>query len=112
MKENWFVPYKYKMVEKISIPPFEKRQQLLKEAGYNLFKIKASDVYIDLLTDSGTGTMSNEQWAKVILGDESYAGSSSFFEIEKTVNDIMGIPYIIPVHQGRAAERVLNSVIV
>ncbi len=112
MKENWFIPYKYKMVEKISIPPFEKRQQLLKEAGYNLFKIKAKDVYIDLLTDSGTGTMSNEQWAKVILGDESYAGSSSFFEIEKTVNDIMGIPYIIPVHQGRAAERVLNSVIV
>jgi len=112
MKENWFVPYKYRMVEKISIPSKEKRVEILKKAGYNMFQIKAEDVYIDLLTDSGTGTMSNVQWSKVIMGDESYAGSKSFLEIKDTVEDLMGIPFVLPSHQGRAAERVLNSVMI
>ena len=112
MKEKWFVPYKYRMVEKISIPLKEERLKILKKGGYNMFHIKAKDVYIDLLTDSGTGTMSNIQWSKIIMGDESYAGSRSFFEIKDIVEELMGIPFVIPVHQGRAAEKVLNSVMV
>ena len=112
MKENWFVPYKYRMVEKISIPSKEKRMEVLKKGGYNMFHIKAKDVYIDVLTDSGTGTMSNLQWAQVIMGDESYAGSRSFLEIKDAVEELMSIPFIIPVHQGRAAEKILNSVMV
>jgi tryptophanase len=112
MKEDWFVPYKYRMVEKITIPFKEKRLEILQKAGYNMFDIKAEDVYIDLLTDSGTGTMSNIQWSKIILGDESYAGSESFFAIKNAVEDLMGIPFVMPAHQGRAAEKVLNSVMI
>ena len=87
----------------------EEREKYLKEAHYNLFKIKAQHVLIDLLTDSGTGAMSTEQWAALMRGDESYAGSPSFQRFEKSVKDVLGFKYVIPTHQGRAAERILFS---
>src|SRR5690606_26086816 len=88
----------------------EERTATLKQAYYNPFLIKARDVIIDLLTDSGTSAMSSEQWAGVMRGDESYAGSESFFRFEKIVNEITGMPFIIPTHQGRASEKILFSI--
>ena len=112
MKEKWFIPYKYKMVERIDIPSQEKRLSILEKAGYNLFNIDSKDVYIDLLTDSGTGTMSSKQWAEIMTSDESYAGSRSFIELRKSVREVFGEFNLIPVHQGRAAEKILNSVVI
>src|SRR5437660_3700519 len=87
------------------------RETKLKEAGYNLFRLHADDVLIDLLTDSGTGAMSADQWAGVMRGDESYAGSPSFFRFEAAVRDLTGFKHIIPVHQGRAAEKILFTAV-
>ncbi len=112
MKEQWFVPYRYKMVEKIPIPPKNERLSILKQGGFNMFSIPSEKVYIDLLTDSGTGTMSDKQWSAIVSADESYAGSRSFFDIKKAVKEIMGFEHVLPVHQGRAAEKVLNSVLI
>lgn len=106
------VPYKIKTVEPITLLPRKDRDKIIKEAGLNLFKVRSEQVYIDLLTDSGTGAMSAAQWSRVMVGDESYAGSSSFFRLESTIQEIMGLPYIIPVHQGRAAEQVLDHVLI
>ncbi|MEE8335502.1 MAG: tryptophanase [Candidatus Neomarinimicrobiota bacterium] len=103
-------PFIIKSVEPIRLTSRKDRQRFLKSAYYNLFKIPAREVLIDLLTDSGTGAMSSRQWAAVMLGDESYAGSDSFFKFEKTIQDIFGFKNVIPVHQGRAAERILFSV--
>ena len=105
-------PYKTKMVEYIKPSTVEERQQWIKEAHYNLFNLTSDKVFIDLLTDSGTGAMSDRQWAEIMLGDESYAGSQSFLKLKETVTRITGFPYFLPTHQGRAAENVLFSVMV
>ena len=104
-------PFRIKSVEPIKMNTAEQREVILKEAFNNLFLIKAKDVIIDLLTDSGTGAMSSRQWAGVMLGDESYAGSDSFIFFETTIKNLMGFKNVIPTHQGRAAERILFSTI-
>ncbi len=103
-------PFRVKVVEPIKITTQEEREERLKEASYNLFLLKAEDVIIDLLTDSGTAAMSAGQWSSLMRGDESYAGSASFYRFEETVRDIFGFKHVIPMHQGRAAERILFSV--
>lgn len=100
-------PFRIKMVETIKILSREEREQSIKEAKYNLFNLKASDVYIDLLTDSGTNAMSDVQWAGVMRGDEAYAGGRSYFNLVNAGQDIFGYEFIQPVHQGRAAEKVM-----
>jgi tryptophanase len=100
-------PFRIKSVERIPILSREERVTAIREAGYNLFKLRANQVTIDLLTDSGTGAMSAEQWAALMRGDESYAGSDSFYRFEKAIQDLTGMPFVYPCHQGRAAERIL-----
>ena len=104
-------PFKIKSVEPISINTKIERQKIIEDACYNLFSINSKDVIIDLLTDSGTGAMSSEQWAGIMRGDESYAGSNSFERFNKAVKNIFGFQYVIPTHQGRAAEKILFEVI-
>lgn len=104
-------PFKIKSVEPIRFTTKEERERILKEAYYNPFMIHSRDVIIDLLTDSGTSAMSSEQWAGIMRGDEAYAGSSSFYRFEKTVKKITGFKNVIPTHQGRAAEKILFSVL-
>ena len=101
--------YRIKMVEPLKKSTREEREQWLKEAHYNLFGLKSEQVYIDCLTDSGTGAMSDRQWAAMMTGDEAYAGSKSFFQLKDTILNITGFEYVIPTHQGRAAENVLFS---
>ena len=104
-------PFKIKMVEPILMSTEEMRVQYLKDAHYNTFLLSADQVIIDLLTDSGTSAMSNTQWSGMMLGDESYAGASSWFKLEKSIRDLTGMPHILPTHQGRAAERILYGTI-
>lgn len=107
-----FVPHKTKVVEEVSLLSRKSRRKKLEAAGYNLFFLNSKDVYIDLLTDSGTGAMSNKQWAGMICGDESYAGSESFKNLQRAVEDITGFPYLVPTHQGRGAENVFSEVMI
>lgn len=104
--------WKIKMVEPIRKSTRQEREQWLKEAHYNVFQLKSEQVYIDLITDSGTGAMSDRQWAGMMLGDESYAGATSFFKLKEVITRLTGFEYIIPTHQGRAAENVLFSYLV
>lgn len=104
--------YKIKMVETIRRSTRAEREQWLKAANYNLFNLKSEQVFIDLLTDSGTGAMSDKQWGALMMGDESYAGASSYYNMKAAINDIFGFPYFLPTHQGRAAENVLFSVLI
>ena len=104
--------FKTKMVETIKRSTREEREQWLKEANYNLFNLKSDEVFIDLLTDSGTGAMSDKQWAAMMLGDESYAGARSYYNMKNALKNILGFDHFLPTHQGRAAENVLFSVLV
>jgi tryptophanase len=104
-------PFRIKSVEPLRYTTPEERERYLEQAGYNLFLIEARNILIDLLTDSGTSAMSNEQWAAMMRGDESYAGSASFFRLKRVASEITGFRHIIPCHQGRAAERILFSVV-
>ncbi len=104
-------PFRIKVVEPIRLTTVEERRELLRKAGWNLFAIHADDVIIDLLTDSGTSAMSAEQWGAVMRGDESYAGSPSFYRFESAVRELMPFRHIIPTHQGRAAEAILFSIV-
>ena len=104
-------PFRIKSVEPIYFNTIEQRRQILEKAFYNLFLVRSTDVLIDLLTDSGTSAMSSHQWAGIMQGDESYAGSPSFFRFEKTIQQLTGMPIVIPTHQGRAAEKILFSIL-
>jgi tryptophanase len=104
--------YRIKMVENIRKSTREEREKWIREARYNVFQLRSDQIFIDLLTDSGTGAMSDVQWAEMMIGDESYAGASSYFKLKSAVQEITGFEYFLPVHQGRAAENVLFSVLV